>query len=70
MELTQVRTRRVRRLDLRLTRIRAGVRQTELAAEMEVGRSRVSQIEALYRPSAPTVARYCAALDRVRERAA
>jgi transcriptional regulator with XRE-family HTH domain len=63
--LTDVRTRSVRGLDLRLRRTRVGVTQTQLAADMGVARPRVSQIEATYRPSVNAVRRYLAALDRL-----
>jgi transcriptional regulator with XRE-family HTH domain len=50
--------------ELRERRDAAGVRQWELAAEMRVASSRVSQIEALALVTPQTVERYIAALGR------
>lgn len=52
-------------MDLKLARIRAGIQGKELAAAMAVTRSRVSNIEALGRPSGDAVAAYMTALDRL-----
>ena len=50
--------------DLRRRREAADVRQYEVAAEMGVASSRVSQLEAMAQPTADSVTRYMAALAR------
>lgn len=59
-------TRRVRGVDLRVQRVRQGLRQQDIADRMGVSRRWVAAIEATYRPAAAVTARY---LDALREAA-
>ncbi len=55
--------RRIRGIDLKAERVRAGLTQAELAARLGVSARRVANIEDSYRPSAAATRRVMAALD-------
>jgi transcriptional regulator with XRE-family HTH domain len=61
----QERSNRLTGLDLKFARLARGVQAREIARSLGVSPQRVSAIEAAFRPSAPMVARYLAALDAV-----
>ena len=63
--MTNATAHRISGLDLLVRRRTAGLRQEDVAVKLGVGRTRISALEAMYRPPVPAVRRYLAALDEL-----
>jgi DNA-binding XRE family transcriptional regulator len=50
--------------DLAAERVRASLRQSDVARTIGVSRQRIGQVENARRPTSPTIARYLTAVER------